>query len=370
MSMRYDTLVIGAGQAGLATGYQLGKTGLSFALLEAGDRPTGSWPAYYESLTLFSPARFSSLPGMPFPGSPDHYPERDEVIDYLISYAQRFHLPVIPQSPVERVFKEGAYFQVETSGGECFQARSVIAATGSFHQPYIPTLPGQETFQGQILHAAAYRSPEAFRDQRVVVVGAGNSAVQIAVELAKHAQVTLASRSPINFFPQLIGGRDVHFWMWATYLDRLPLGNWWERHAKTTVLDTGRYQQAFRDGQPSSRSLFEVFTADGVMWADGGHEPVQSVIFATGYRPGLDYLWELGALDEHGRALSQAGVSLTTSGLYFVGQQFQRTYASATLRGVGADAAWVVNHLRHALQRSSSHKPQMWRLEDWKCCYY
>jgi putative flavoprotein involved in K+ transport len=136
------------------------------------------------------------------------------VIDYLITYAERFHFPIITRSRVEQVFKEGAHFQVVTDGGDHYQARSIIAATGSFHHPYIPHLPGQEAFQGRILHAATYRAPEAFRDQRVVVVGAGNSAVQIAVELARLAHVTLASRSPIHFRPQLIRGRDIHFWAW------------------------------------------------------------------------------------------------------------------------------------------------------------
>ena len=368
MTILYDTLVIGAGQAGLATGYWLKHTGLSFALLEAGNRPTGSWPHYYDSLTLFSPARYSSLPGMPFPGDPDHYPGRDEVTRYLSTYAQRFHLPIMLERRVERVFTEGTQFQVITAGGERYQARSMIAATGSFHQPYLPTFRGQDTFQGQLLHAATYHSPEAFRNQRVVVVGAGNSAVQIAVELARLARVTLSSRNPINFRPQRIGGRDVHFWAWLTGLDRLPLGTWWQRHATTAVLDTGRYQQAFRDSLLDQRALLQAFTADGVVWDDGSHEPVESVIFATGYRPGLDYLQELGAVDEDGYPRQRAGVSHVTPGLYFVGQQFQRTYASATLRGVGADAARVVSHLRRALQDDSSGLGHIWLQGSWKCC--
>src|SRR5215472_14268585 len=146
MTVLYHTLVIGAGQAGLAAGYQLRRAGLSFALLEAGSCPTGSWPHYYDSLTLFSPARYSSLPGMPFPGSPDHYPMRDEVTHYLSIYAQRLRLPVMLERRVERVFKEGTQFQVVTDDGERYQARSIIAATGSFHQPYLPTFPGQDTF--------------------------------------------------------------------------------------------------------------------------------------------------------------------------------------------------------------------------------
>lgn len=217
----YDTLVIGAGQAGLAASYFLKRAGLSFAVLEATTASTGSWPQYYDSLRLFSPARFSSLPGSPFPGIPDRYPHRDEVSTYLRSYAEHFHLPIFFQQEVCQVQRVGSYFEVVTTAGTSYQARTLIAATGAFRQPYVPVFPGQDRFQGQILHAASYRHPDPFRGQRVLVVGAGNSAVQIAVELAQVAQVTLTSHRPVRFVSQRPGGRDVHFWMWLLGVDRL-----------------------------------------------------------------------------------------------------------------------------------------------------
>jgi putative flavoprotein involved in K+ transport len=345
-----DTLVIGAGQAGLAAGSTLQRVGLMFALLEAGAAPTGSWPHYYESLTLFSPACFSSLPGLPFPGDPERYPHRDEVIAYLQLYARHFHLPVQTQSRVERVQRRGHAFHVETAAGASYDALSIIAATGPFQHPYLPQFSGQQLFSGQILHSSAYLRPELFQEQRVLVIGAGESALQIAVELAQVAQVTLASRTPVRFRPQRILGRDIHFWAWLTGLDRFPLSTYWERHAPKAVIDTGRYHPAFQEGKLKRRPLFHHFTAKGVAWEDGQEEPIDSVIFATGYRHNLGFLAELGALDADGQAIQKMGVSLTTPGLYYLGVEFQRTFASATLRGVGPDAIAIMKPLRRYLQ--------------------
>ncbi|HEX9371070.1 MAG TPA: NAD(P)-binding domain-containing protein, partial [Roseiflexaceae bacterium] len=218
-----DTLVIGAGQAGLAAGYHLRRAGRTFSILEAGAQPGGSWPHYYDSLRLFSPARFSSLPGLPFPGDPERYPARDEVIAYLRQYADRFQLPVVTNARVATIARDGELFRVQSEDGQVFQARSLIAATGSFHRPYLPDLPGQKAFRGTTVHAFAYRAPAPFRDQRVVVVCAGNSAVQIATELAQVARVTLATREPVRFVNQRPYRRDIHFWWWLTRFDTRPL---------------------------------------------------------------------------------------------------------------------------------------------------
>lgn len=367
-----DTLVIGAGQAGLATAYHLQRAGKSFTILEAGERPTGSWPHYYASLRLFSPARFSSLPGLPFPGDETRYPTRDEVIAYLETYATHFGFPICFGARVVKVTRRDDLFTVVTADNRSFQAYSLIAATGSFHRPYLPVLPGQPQFQGQILHSVAYDKPAAFAGQRVVVVGGGNSAVQIATELAQDANVTLATREPVRFINQRPYGRDIHFWWWLTGFDRFrldrPLGAWLERQANGSgprVLDTGIYRAAVAAGRPDHRPLFARFTDTGVVWTDGYAEKVDSVIFATGYRPNLAYLEALGALTDEGQALQKHGVSLTVPGLFFVGLSNQRTLASATLRGVGADGAVVVRHLQRHLRfvqrdRRADH--------IWACC--
>ena len=272
----YDTLIIGAGQAGLASGYSLKQAGLSFAVVEAAATPTGSWPQYYDSLRLFSPVRFSSPPGFPFPRDPDRYPLRDEVSAYLHSYAEHFHLPICFQQEVRRVERRESHFEVVTSTGTSYQARTLIAATGPFRQPHMPIFPGQEHFQGQLLHAASYRFPEAFRDQRVLVVGVENSAVQIAVELAQVAQVTLTSRQPVRFLPQRPWGRDIHFWMWLLGIDRLAWPSLWQRRKSNPVLDAGRYQTAIVSSRPNWRPLFTRLTPEGVVWSNGQTEAVHT----------------------------------------------------------------------------------------------
>lgn len=349
MSPIFDTIVIGAGQAGLAAGYHLHRRGWHFAILEASSRPAGSWPSYYESLTLFSPARYASLPGLPLPGDPERYPTRDEVVAYLTEYATHFKLPLVLDTRVRAVEQQDGIFSIHGQSGQHYQARSVIAATGSFHRPHLPDLPGQASFGGQIIHAAAYRSPTPFQGQRVIVVGAGNSAVQIAWEMAQVAHTTLATRAPVRFTPQRILGRDLHFWLEVSGLDRARLGRWLGLHTAVGVLDTGRYRAALAAGRPGRAPMFTAFTPTGVVWPDGRHEAVDAVIFATGYRPNLDYLAPLGALDDAGNARQRAGISLVVPALGFVGLAGQRSIASATIRGVGADADHVIRHLDRVL---------------------
>jgi putative flavoprotein involved in K+ transport len=160
--MIYDTIVIGAGQAGLSAGYHLQQSRRRFLILEASDRLGGSWPCFYDSLLLNSPARYSSLPGLPFPGDPNHYPHRDEVVAYLRSYAAHFKLPVVTGARVIQVEHTGQIFRLATSRGR-YETRTVVAATGFFGQPNLPHIPGQSAFRGQHLHAADYRRPEPFR---------------------------------------------------------------------------------------------------------------------------------------------------------------------------------------------------------------
>jgi len=347
-----DAIVIGAGQAGLAAGYHLNRAGLSFAILEAGEEPGGSWPGYYESLTLFSPSRYSGLPGMLFPGPPERYPTRDEVTAYLRRYAELLGLPVLTGERVVRAERAGAGFRVLTPAGGEYRSRTLIAATGSFARPHRPRFPGQEAFRGRILHSAEYRNAGPFRGKRVVVVGAGDSAMHIAHELAGVAETTLATRTPIRFMPQVVLGRDLHFWLSVTGLDRLPLGRYFDVSEPGGVVDDGTYATAVRAGRPDRRPVFSRFTESGVVWDDGEEEAVDAVLLATGYRPNLDYLRPLGVLREDGRPDQRAGIARAVPGLYFVGLPFQTSFASATLRGVGSDAELVVAHARRHVARS------------------
>ncbi|MEV6654766.1 FAD-dependent oxidoreductase [Streptomyces sp. NPDC051219] len=337
-----DAVVIGGGQSGLAAAGALRELGLSPVVLDASDGPSGSWPHYYDSLTLFSPARFSALPGLPLGGDPDRYPRREEVVDYLARYAQRLDVEIRTRTRVEAVVAADSGFAIRTTDGRSLTTAGIVAATGAFANPLRPDLPGQGGFTGEVLHVADYRSPKPYAGKRIVVVGGGNSAVQVGHELAEVAHVTLASRHPIRFLPQLRDGKDIHHWLTSTGFDHLPLE--WLIHfvGGTLVMDTGQYQDALTAGHVERKPMFTALDGDTVVWADGTRETVDVVLLATGYRPSLDYLGPLGALTPDGMPLHSGGISTTHPGLVYLGLEFQRSFASNTLRGVARDAAYVI----------------------------
>jgi putative flavoprotein involved in K+ transport len=335
-------VVVGGGQSGLSAARVLRDAGLKPLVLEAGERPVGSWPRYYDSLRLFSPVQYSAMPGMRFPGYPEHYPRRDEVVDYLERYAESLEVEIRTGTRVETVDGNGHGFVVHTASGDAIEAAGVIAASGSFSNPYLPVLPGQGRFAGKLLHAADYRNPNGYAGRRVVVVGAGNSAIQIGYELAQTAAVTLATRKPVRFIKQRCCGKDLHYWLERTGFDDLPISWIAPLLTATPVLDDGVYREAVDAGMLERRPLLTGFQRDGVVWSDGSREPVDAVIFATGYRPSLGYLRALGALDADGMPQHVGGISTTHPGLAYVGLEFQRSFASNTLRGAHRDARNMV----------------------------
>lgn len=334
----HQFIVIGGGQAGLAAGRELAARGVSFSILDQRDAAGGSWPSYYDSLVLFSPVRYSSLPGLAMPGDPWRYPSREEVVSYLRSYRTHFELPVETGVSVASVTYKNACYKVVSRDGVVRTATGLIVATGSFGTPAVPTLPDQSEFEGVIIHSASYRNPQPYIGKRTVVVGAGNSAVQIATELAGHADVTLAVRNKVRFLPQRVLGRDLHWWF-----DKLDLNrrNLFSDHG-APVIDDGTYRSALRRNAPRVRAMFKRFTSNGVIWDDGSHQPIDLVIFATGFRQSFDYLKGSGALNGNGAPLHRRGVSTALPRLGYVGMSGQNGFASATLRGAGPDAKSVM----------------------------
>ena len=340
-----DVVVIGAGQSGLAATKALQAHGISPLVLEARGRAAGSWPSYYDSLKAFSPAGFSSMPGMPFPGDPDRYPTRDEVADYLDSYAAALGVEIRTSTPVADVRSDGREFMVVTADGRHLRATGIVAASGSFSSPHRPTFPGQDGFTGELTHVADYRNPAPYAGKRVIVVGAGDSAAQVANELAPFARVTLATRHPLRFIPQRIGGEDVHYWLRETGFDSLP-AEWLNKITGGSVItDSVGFQRTLADGLLDVRPVFTGLDDDQVVWNHDERERVDAVILATGYRPSLGYLRDLGALDPAGAPLQAGGISATHLGLVYLGLEYQRSFASNTLRGIVADASAVIAQL-------------------------
>lgn len=337
----WDVIIIGGGQAGLAAGRRLRLAGVDFLILDAANSVGGSWRHYYNSLELFSPRRYSSLPDLPMTGSPSTYPKRDDVIGYLGDYAAKFDLPVRLNSEVVAIERDEAVFLLKQANGKVEHAKALIVATGAFGAPVTPEIDGQDAFEGEILHSSEYLSPTLFASKRIIVVGAGNSAVQIGVELSEVAKVTLAVRDRVRFLPQMVLGQDIHWWF-----DKLRLNgtNLFSDHG-VPVIDNGRYRAALRQAKPPTRPMFGSFSKDGVVWSDGTQEAVDTVIFATGFKSATPFLRDIGALDADGSPLHRIGISTTVPGLGYVGLSGQSGFASATLRGVGRDAEIVVSHL-------------------------
>ena len=217
-----------------------------------------------------------------------------------------------------------------------------MAASGSFASPYRPAFPGQEAFTGGLSHVADYRNPAPYAGQRVIVVGAGDSAAQVANELATVATVTLASRHPVRFIPQRLGGQDIHYWLRESGFDTLP-AEWLSKiTGGSVVTDSTGFRQTLADGRVDRRPMFTALDGNQVIWSDGQREPVDAVILATGYRPSLDYLRELGALDADAAPVHAGGISSIHVGLVYLGLEYQRSFASNTLRGVSQDARAVI----------------------------
>ncbi|GAA4571812.1 hypothetical protein GCM10023176_33320 [Micromonospora coerulea] len=249
---------------------------------------------------------------------------------------------------------------MNTNAGDQLAAAGVVAASGSFGNPYLPRLSGQDDYAGEVRHVAHYRRPEPYVGKRVIVVGAGNSAVQVAYELAPLARVTLATRAPIQLVPQRIRGRDLHHWLHVTGADRLPRSVLTRLVRHAAVLDTGVYRDTLASGLLARRKMFTAFTPDGVTWPDGTSEPVDAVIFATGYRPNLAHLAPLGAVELGGMPQQVGGISTTHPGLVYLGLEFERSFSSNTLRGVGRDATHVVTALAEHV-RGAGRRPRFTR---------
>jgi putative flavoprotein involved in K+ transport len=340
-----DVLVIGAGQAGLAVGHHLAAQRLRFLLVDGAPEIGHSWRTRWDSLRLFTPAEFSALPGMAFPAAAGTYPGKDQVADYLSAYAARFDLPVMLNTRVEHVDRTDAgpgscLFRVVTSQGTLW-ARQVVVATGPFQLPDIPSI--GRSFDASVtqLHSAAYRNPTDLPAGRVVVVGAGNSGLQIALELAGTHEVHLAVGTRQKAVPQRPLGRDLFWWLTRSRLIARPatspvaalLRRRGELVIGTTWADldaAGVTVHARLTGAESRTAGF----ADGTDLDD-----VAAVVWATGFRS--DYSWlEIPGLWS-GTEVQHTRGRASTPGLWFIGLPWQHTRGSALLGFVGADAAWV-----------------------------
>lgn len=336
-----DVIVIGAGQAGLATGYYLRRAGVDFTILDAQEAPGGAWRHVWSSLRLFSPAQYSSLPGRMMPVPPGGYPSAVDTVAYLADYERRYNLPIIRPATVHAVRHAGERLGVETGSGT-WQARIVVSATGTWWRPYIPHYPGMREFRGRQLHTVGYQGPEPFRGQRVVIVGGGNSAAQILAEVSTLAQTTWVTLRPPRLLPDEIDGRAL--FDLATRRHRAALSG----KSAEGIDDLGDIvavppvREARDRGVLKAEPMFARITPGGVAWADGGTVPCDVIIWCTGFRPALGHLTPLRLRGKDGLIPTKGTRALAEPRLHLLGYGDWTGPASATLIGAGHTAREMV----------------------------
>lgn len=357
-----DTAVIGGGQAGLAVAYYLRRAGVDFVVLDDQEGPGGAWRGGWESLRLFSPARASSLPGWPMPRARDGtYPTRDEVVEYLSAYEERYDFPVLRPWAVQGV-EPGAdpeFLEVRGADGARVLARTVVSATGTWRAPHRPSLPGLEDFEGPVLHSAEYRSFEALGlggdgRPRVMVVGGGNSGAQIVAEVSRSAETWWATSEPPVFLPDDVDGEFLFDQASARYRARREGRPEPPQRSLGDIVVVPPVREARTRGVLRARPMPVRFTASGAVPGEGEPpERLDAVILCTGFGPALEHLRPLDLEDGEGRIPVQGTRSVAEARLWLVGYGGWTGYASATLIGVGRTARATADEIRAFLQQPS-----------------
>jgi putative flavoprotein involved in K+ transport len=347
----FDVIVVGGGQAGLSVGFHLKRAGVRFVILDANERIGDSWRNRWDSLRLFTPAKLDSLDGMPFPAHRNHFPTKNEMADYLETYARRFRLPVRGGVRVERLFKRGSRF-VAVAGAREFEADQVVVAMAKYQQPQLPAFAASLSGEITQLHSLAYRNLEQLRPGGVVLVGTANSGADIALETVRGGHETwLAGRDAgeMPFRPERFLGRNLiaplvlGFVFHHVLTVKTPIGRRVRPGAIARAVPRIRVK---RSDLQAARVQFVpriVGARDGLpLLEDGRTLPVANVIWCTGFRPGFDWI-DLPVFDgEHGEPRHRGGVVEGEPGLYFVGLPFLYSMSSSMIHGVGRDAARVV----------------------------
>lgn len=346
-----DVLVLGGGQAGLATAYYLRRAGLNYQVLDSGAGPGGAWSHGWESLRLFSPSSWSSLPGWPMPTEPNvDYPTRDDVVEYLGAYERRYQLPV--ERPVKALAVNTVEGEMEVVTNQGLRkARMIVSATGTWSHPVIPEYPGRLDFTGLQIHSAHYASAKPFAGKRVIVVGGGNSGAQIMAEVSLVADATWVTTTEPLFLPDDVDGRV----LFQRATDR------WKAHMEGRAVDAPigglgdivaipSVRAARERGALNSRRPFTLMGAQSVTWPDGKVEHIDAVIWCTGFRPALDHLLSLGVVEADGRIVVENNRSIREPRLWLIGYGDWTGAASATIVGVTRTAREMVGQIHQALQ--------------------
>lgn len=356
---RIPTIVIGGGQAGLSVGYFLAQRGLPFVILDGSARVGDAWRNRWDSLRIFTPARYASLPGLPFPVRGQAAPTKDEIADYLESYAKHFRLPIRLNSFVRRVWKEQDHFFVETDTDR-WEADNVIVAMANYQQPRIPDFAHNIDSEVRQLHSHHYHNSAQLQKGDVLVVGVGNSGADIAIDVAKTHKTWIAGKESGHipwrvdtFFARQFAFRLIRIVGHYVLSLATPIG----RKNRPKLLYRATPLIRVKPADLLAAGIERVPRVVGVqngkpLLQDGRALDAQNVIWCTGYLPGFSWI-DLPVFDEKGQPKHNRGISSDVPGLYFVGLHFLYAMTSATFVGVSRDAKWVVNTLAGREQRNA-----------------
>jgi putative flavoprotein involved in K+ transport len=344
-----NTIVIGSGQAGLSIGYHLKERKMPFLILEANGRVGDSWRKRWDSLRLFTPARFDGIDGMKFPASPSYFPTKDEMADFLEDYATRYELPVRTGTRVESLSRSNGRFRI-SSGDHMLEADNVVVAMADYQKPRIPPFAGELDPDIVHLHSSAYRNPSQLQEGSVLVVGAGNSGAEISMEVVRTHETWMAGRD-VGHLPFNIAGLAAHILLQRLVLRLLfhrvltvgtPLG----RKVRPKILMQGGPLIRQRPAGLAAAGVKRVPRVGGVtdgkpVTEDGQILNVRNVIWCTGFHPGFSWI-DLPIHAEH-EPRHHRGIVEKEPGLYFVGLHFLYSLSSTMIHGVGRDAEYIAD---------------------------
>jgi putative flavoprotein involved in K+ transport len=363
-SKHFETIVVGGGQAGLTVGYHLAKRGKSFVILDANEKIGDAWRNRWDSLRLFTPARYAGLPGFPFPARADMFVSKDDVANYLEQYANRFRLPVWLGYRVDRLWKENERFAL-TGSGTRFEAENVIVAMADYQIPKTPEFASELDLNIVQLHSHQYRNPLQLRDGGVLVVGVGNSGADIGIEVARTHPTWIAGKEsgsipiPIeSLLARLLLVRVVRFLGHHVLTLSTPMG----RKLRPKALSNAAPLVRVKPKDLIAAGVERVPRVAGVrngrpLLADGRILDVANVIWCTGYSHTFPWI-DLSVFDSEGRPIHERGVVPHVPGIYFVGLHFLYAMSSATLVGVNRDAEYVVKALDRRAKSSMLELPE------------
>jgi thioredoxin reductase len=336
----YDCIVIGGGQAGLSAAYFLNRAKVNFLIIDAEESAGGSWLHTWDSLKLFSPAQYSSLSGWQMPSTAAEYPTKNELIDYLSKYEQRYNFNIQRNTKIKSVEKTPSGFRLITNQGEWY-CKALISATGTANHPFIPSYPNYNNYQGKTLHSSEYINPDELKNKHVLVVGSGNSGAQLLAEISHVASTKWVTLTPALFLPDGIDGRHLFEHANAKYLNNKASD---DAYSLKDIVQIATVKEARGRGVYHDVRPFESFYEQGVIWQDGTQEAFDYIIWCTGFRAHLTHLESLNIIEQDKIEVDNTR-SVKEPNLWLVGYGDWTGFASATLYGVGKTAKHTVNEV-------------------------